>query len=113
MTQVKLRDLSPQERREHLLDQLYAKLDEPDLPGHAYARISASIAAMEKLLEASADDGKPVAQDLGPALAALPVEHATEMLVAEMARLEASVSSYRERLVELVGEDEAKKAPTV
>lgn len=105
-----MRDLSPAARRERMLEQLYAKLDDPELPGHAYARISASIAAMEKLVAASGGDEQPVAYDLGPALAALPVEHASELLVDEIRRLEASAGSYRERLIELVGEDAAAEA---
>jgi hypothetical protein len=109
-----MRDLSPTERREHMLDQLYAKLEEPDLPAHAYARITSSIAQLEKLAAAAGgEDDKPVAQDLGPALQALPVEHATEILVDEIHRLEIAASSYRERLVELVGDEAAAQALTI
>lgn len=108
-----MRDLSAAERRERMLDALYAKLDDPELPGHAYARITSSIAQLEKLAVAGGEDEKPAAQDLGPALAALPVEHAQEILVDEIHRLEITTASYRERLVELVGDEAATQALTI
>ena len=107
---VRIRDLPADERRQYLLDQMYAKLDDVDLPGHAYARITASITAMEKLIEKGEDDGSESIAELGPAFAALPPEHATELLIGEIRRLELASAGYRDQLVELVGEEAAAEA---
>jgi hypothetical protein len=109
-TEPRLRDLPAAERREAFLDQLYAKLDDPELPAHVYSRITASITALEKLIAQEAADEKPSGQQLGPALAAMPIEHAQEILLDEIQRLRLQADGYADQLAELVGAEAAREA---
>lgn len=100
--------MTTEERRQWLIDTLYAKLDDPDLPGHAFAKISGSITALEKLIARDEDEDEEEVS-LAGALASMPIEHAQELLVTEFERLTTARSSIRERLVELVGEEATAK----